>query len=201
MGYTWNGRTYSMDWHPYNDDGTISPDKDWQANAEYAAANNTQNPYTNEAGASPYDKSGLVPGNEPGSTLPRVAGTASQTPAYRQNGNWAPLSALLQTQKATQAPKYAPPPFVPSQAGGDMNQILPVGNPIPYGGSGRTAELQMDDLPESVSEIIEMAMASAPSGPRRVSGGDARTPFLIAADTDSDEDSELARLAKLLSGL
>lgn len=82
MGKTWKGVSYDEDWHEELPGGGVSADKDWQANAEYAAANNTQNPYTNEAGASPFDQSGMVPGNESGSTLPPVAGVASQTPAY-----------------------------------------------------------------------------------------------------------------------
>jgi hypothetical protein len=75
MGKVWEGRSFDEDWHEIDAMGNrIGDGKDWAANAGYAAANNTQNPYTNQAGSSPWDKSGLIPGNEPGSTLAPVTG-------------------------------------------------------------------------------------------------------------------------------
>lgn len=71
----WGGKSYNENWEEIDAMGnTIGGGKDWGANASYAAATNTQNPFTNQAGSSPWDKSGLIPGNEPGSTLPRVSG-------------------------------------------------------------------------------------------------------------------------------
>lgn len=75
MAKVFEGRTFDEDWHEINAMGErIGDGKDWEANAGYAARNNTQNPYTNQAGASPWDSSGLTPGNEPGSTLAPVGG-------------------------------------------------------------------------------------------------------------------------------
>jgi hypothetical protein len=77
MAKEWGGKTYNENWEEIDAMGNVLGGKDWSANASYAAANNTQNPYTNQAGASPWDKSGLTPGNEPGSTLPPVQAGAN----------------------------------------------------------------------------------------------------------------------------
>lgn len=68
----WGGQRYNEDWHPIGDYGEILGEKDWAANAAWAASTGGQNPYTNQPGSSPYDSSGLIPGNEPGSSLPPV---------------------------------------------------------------------------------------------------------------------------------
>ena len=78
MAKVWEGKTYDEDWHEIDAMGNrIGDGKDWGANAAYAGATGTQNPYTNKAGSSPWDKSGLIPGNEPGSTLAPVVGTGA----------------------------------------------------------------------------------------------------------------------------
>lgn len=79
MAKVWEGKTYDEDWHEIDAMGNRLGDggKDWAANAGYAAATGTQNPYTNQAGSSQWDKSGLIPGNEPGSTLAPVSGSTS----------------------------------------------------------------------------------------------------------------------------
>jgi len=93
---TWDGKSYDNDWWEIDAMGNrLSDTKDWGANAAYAAANNTQNPYTNQAGASPWDSSGLIPGNEPGSTLPRVGGGGSSTGTAGSGLDSAVMSRLL----------------------------------------------------------------------------------------------------------
>lgn len=77
MAKDWNGQTYNEDWVPIDAMGNPLGGKDWSANASWAASTGGQNPYTNQAGSSPWDKSGLTPGNEPGSTLAPVGGSSS----------------------------------------------------------------------------------------------------------------------------
>lgn len=65
----WGGQRYNEDWFPIGDWGEILGPKDWAANAAWAASTGGQNPYTNQPGSSPFDTSGLTPGNEAGSVL------------------------------------------------------------------------------------------------------------------------------------
>lgn len=81
MANQWGGKSYDNDWFEVDGMGNrVSGEKDWAANAAWASENQTQNPYTNQPGSSPYDKSGTTPGNEPGSTLPPVAGGGGPVP-------------------------------------------------------------------------------------------------------------------------
>lgn len=85
MAKNWGGKSYDEDWNEIDAMGNhIGSGKDWAANAGYAAANGTQNPYTNQAGSSPWDKSGLIPGNEPGSTLGKVGAGSGTNSAFGQ---------------------------------------------------------------------------------------------------------------------
>lgn len=78
MANQWGGKSYDQDWFEVDKYGNrVSDQKDWAANAAWAAENQTQNPYTNQPGSSPWDSSGLIPKNEPGTTLP--GGTAGVT--------------------------------------------------------------------------------------------------------------------------
>lgn len=81
MAIDYNGKTYNEDWVPIDVMGNALGPKDVAANAAWAAETGGQNPYTNQAGASPLDKSGLVPGNEAGSRLPRVSGGGPRRPS------------------------------------------------------------------------------------------------------------------------
>lgn len=121
MSKVWNGNSYDEDWFPVDGEGNRIGDKDWRANAEWAAATGGQNPYTNASGASPWDQSGQTPGNEAGSTLPKVTGnTAFDTEAYKDLlAGWFPGKRVI--------PKGYP---VPSM-GGNLNYTM--GVPTSYG--------------------------------------------------------------------
>lgn len=197
MGKVWNGVSYNEDWVPVDAWGVAQGPKDWAANAAYAAANNTQNPYTNEAGASPYDKSGLIPGNESGSTLPRVEGTASRTPAYMLNGGYAPLAQLQSIGRSTASPSaasvdsglhwtgssQAAPVTYQSQAQAPSRAVSGAGSAQPY------AQSQPYDYEAAVNEAFPVV--SVPEGPRR------RTIPIEEVDQFGGDD-ELSRLLKLL---
>lgn len=83
MAIDYGGKTYNMDWQEIdamgNPIGGIK--KDVRANANWAADTGGQNPYTNAPGSSDYDNSGLTPGNEAGSTLPK-----GEAPGYLDQG-------------------------------------------------------------------------------------------------------------------
>lgn len=223
MGYTWNGIGYDTDWHRELPGGGVDPEKDWQANAEYAAANNTQNPYTNEAGASPFDKSGLTPGNESGSTLPPVAGVASQTPAYAQWG----LYRGPARPSAPARPPSVPYSSFPTPTGSDpmytIEPWLQNGGPTsghPSGGSaGRGDVTPESDIPDILAAVQDMLgvpdSSSASSGSPRPamafqssglspapasasSGGSALDDILALLDEGAMPSSARRRLDELL---
>ena len=118
MGKVWEGKSYDEDWFEVDGSGNrISDSKDWAANAAYAGATGTQNPYTNEAGSSIYDASGLIPGNEPGSTLPK--GPAP--------GGWVDQGRIQQYLRNLTMPAL---PTAPRATGGAAT-----GSPAPTGGT------------------------------------------------------------------
>src|SRR4030095_960971 len=96
MAKDWGGKTYDEDWNEIDAMGNrIGGGKDWAANAGYAAATNTQNPYTNQAGASQWDKTGLVPSNQPGSTLAPVTGGAAAGAGTAAGSDWQGLNDAI----------------------------------------------------------------------------------------------------------
>lgn len=112
MAIVFEGKTYDQDWHEIDAMGRrLTGQKDWAANADYASKTGTQNPYTNQAGSSPHDASGLIPGNEPGSTLPK--GPAA--------GGWLDTARIAAYQRSlqqqTQRPSV-PPPATTGGSGG-----------------------------------------------------------------------------------
>ena len=179
MAKNYGGKTYNEDWVPIDAMGNALGDKDWAANAAYAAETNTQNPYTNEAGASEYDKSGLIPGNEPGSTLPKV-----QLGPRRVS---APLPASYLP--------YTPRPQ--GGGGGDLNTIQPF--PFPF--------TPIASAPMATRRVSTPAYVPPPQisedGPRRISTGliDTDTPFLFGEGETVGDDTALDELAKLLAGV
>lgn len=180
MAINYGGKTYNQDWRPINGSGEVLGDKDWAANAAWAAETGGENPYTNAPGASEYDKSGLIPGNEPGSTLPRVTGP---------------------TRKAAASQPFNPMPSFPDPPSGSPGDVWA----LTGGGSGwlpsapmatKTTNRVSAPLPKASPTISE-------DGPRRISQGliDSDTPFLMNDGVAASEDDELERLAKLLGGV
>lgn len=109
----YGGKRYDTDWYEIDPMGNrLSGEKDWAANADWAGNTGGQNPYTNAPGSSDYDKSGLIPGNEKGSTLP--AGPAPG--GWRDDARIQAYLNSFQVPKATAAPSVGGAPGVPAPA-------------------------------------------------------------------------------------
>lgn len=181
MAKNYGGKTYNEDWVPIDAMGNALGDKDWAANAAYAAETNTQNPYTNEAGSSPYDKSGLIPGNEPGSTLPKVQ---------------------VGTRRVSAPPPASYLPYTPrpQSGGGDLNTI----QPFPFTSAPAPASMttRRGSMNTAAPAYVPPQQGPVEDGPRRINTS--RTddlPFLIGEGEAVGGDNALDELAKLLSGI
>jgi hypothetical protein len=95
MAQEWEGKSYDTDWFEIDAMGNrTGGKKDWGANAGAAASGmaGVANPYTNKPGSSPWDTSGQIPENEPGSTMAKgtaTGGTAPTTPTAPDPNAWA----------------------------------------------------------------------------------------------------------------
>ena len=123
MAIDFQGKTYDNDWFPIDAMGNRLGDKDWAANADYASKTGTQNPYTNQAGSSPWDTSGMIPGNEPGSTMPKGPAAGGYLDQARINQYLQSLSRAFSTPSApSSTPSFPQPPSV--TPGGQDNWAL-----------------------------------------------------------------------------
>lgn len=119
MAIDYGGKTYDNDWFEIDAMGRrLTGQKDWAANASYAADTGTQNPYTNQAGSSEYDASGLIPGNEPGSTLPAGAAPGGWLDDARIKAFTSRMVAPSRTNNMWSMPKAANAWALPQASGG-----------------------------------------------------------------------------------
>jgi hypothetical protein len=144
----------------------------------------------------------LTPGNEAGSTLPRVNGTASKTPAYMLNGSYAPLSQLQSIgRSATPAAASADSslhwsgqngfePWLTTQP--QTTYQSQAQTPVQSSGSGARASQQSEPY-DYVAAANEAFPVQAPEGPRR-----RIAPIQDESVDQLAGDDELSKLLQLL---
>ena len=183
MPIVFEGKTYDQDWHEIDAMGRrIGPGKDWRANADWAGKTGGQNPYTNEAGSSPHDATGFIPGNEPGSTLPKgPAGGGfldyAKMDAYRR-------SLMPQAPRPSASSRWSSP-YIPSSSQPSRGAV-----------SGGSAGGDFDDFNNQITQAYRSFLGRDPggddaqkwwSGAYGHGSGSAGLPAIIAAIQNSDE--------------